>query len=292
MDDDVTQRIKDLRDLMARYEEAKNLQFTAEELANDMRKNFAYLEKGLKDLPPKIKILKLTLEEMMKNSGPGQYADYHDEKSQIRKNQDNLESCEQDLLQIGKDFEQRKIDSELINNNIKKSTTDINKMRQEVEKLDKCSDALNNLVASFDDTTQTVDDVQDQMHDCMIPINIDKRDAELNNFSKDLKTIKDDFIDLVKQDETYSGDLTSENEIKRQITDIKDAIKTFEKDEKSMYVELEVLQEWTEEECMIIEEQRERIKRVQAFKDRLDERIKALALEHDNIRRLQEELSK
>jgi hypothetical protein len=126
----------------------------------------------------------------------------------------------------------------------------------------------------------------------MIPINIDKRDAELNNFSKDLKTIKDDFIDLVKQDETYSGDLTSENEIKRQITDIKDAIKTFEKDEKSMYVELEVLQEWTEEECMIIEEQRERIKRVQAFKDRLDERIKALALEHDNIRRLQEELSK
>jgi hypothetical protein len=33
MDDDVEQRIRDLKDLMAKYEEAKNLQFTAEELA-------------------------------------------------------------------------------------------------------------------------------------------------------------------------------------------------------------------------------------------------------------------
>jgi hypothetical protein len=70
-----------------------------------------------------------------------------------------LESCEQDLIQITKDFEQRRIDSDLIQNAIKKSTADINKMRVEVDKLDKCNDSLTNLVGSFDDTKQTVEDV-------------------------------------------------------------------------------------------------------------------------------------
>jgi hypothetical protein len=67
--------------MMAKYEEAKNLQFTAEELLADMRKNFAYLEDGLSKIPNKIKILKLTLEEMNKGTGPNREADYYDEKA-------------------------------------------------------------------------------------------------------------------------------------------------------------------------------------------------------------------
>ena len=215
MDDDVEQRIKDLKDLMARYEEAKNLQFTAEELGEDMKKHFKILDDGLSKLPSKIKTLKATLEEMNKGTGPTREADYYDEKSQIRKNIESLESCEQDLLQITKGHQQKKIDFDLIQNTIKKSSSDINKMRIEVDKLDKLADSLTNLVAQFDDTKVTVDDVQEQMHDCMIPVNVDKRAMELDNYSRDLKQIKNDFIDLVKQDDSYAGDAASENEIKR-----------------------------------------------------------------------------
>jgi hypothetical protein len=45
-----------------------------------MKNHFAYLEDGLDKLPDKIRILKATLEEMMKGTGPGNYADYYDEK--------------------------------------------------------------------------------------------------------------------------------------------------------------------------------------------------------------------
>jgi hypothetical protein len=45
-----------------------------------MRKHFKYLEQKLNELPSKIKILKITLDEMNKGTGPDKYADYHDEK--------------------------------------------------------------------------------------------------------------------------------------------------------------------------------------------------------------------
>jgi hypothetical protein len=63
------------------------------------------------------------------------------------------------------------------------------------------------------------------MHDCMLIANVHKRGKELENFSNDLANIKSDFIDLVKQDEQYTGDLASENEIKRTIQDIKEQLK-------------------------------------------------------------------
>jgi hypothetical protein len=53
--------------------------------------------------------------------------------------------------------------------------------------------------------------------------------------------------------------------------------------------ELEI---WTEEDCLVITVQREYIRKVQAFKDRIEERMKALRGEHDNIRLLQDELAK
>jgi hypothetical protein len=59
------------------------------------------------------------------------------------------------------------------------------------------------------------------MHDCMIPCNVDKRAKEVENFTNDLNMIQADFIELVKQDASYQGDLSSENEIKRQLQDIK-----------------------------------------------------------------------
>ena len=59
-----------------------------------------------------------------------------------------------------------------------------------------------------------------------------------------------------------------------------------------MAKELAILQQWTEEDCLVIENQRDMIRRVQAFKDKIDDRFKALNLEHDAIRHLQDDLSK
>jgi chromosome segregation ATPase len=98
MDDDVEERIRALKELLAKYREAKNLQFTADELAQQMAKDFADLRKGLDGLPPKIKILKSTLHEMERGTGPDQYADYYDERQTIRKNLDSLDTAEADLV--------------------------------------------------------------------------------------------------------------------------------------------------------------------------------------------------
>ena len=73
---------------------------------------------------------------------------------------------------------------------------------------------------------------------------------------------------------------------------IKEQIAGFEKDEAQMENELAKLQEWTEEDCLDIYTQKEKIRMVQAFKDKLDAKMKALKAEHDNIRALQEELAK
>lgn len=76
-----------------------------------MDKDFRELRAGLDALPAKIRILKATLDEMNKGTGPNREADYYDEKAQIRKDIDNLESVEQDLLAINKNFDVIKSDA-------------------------------------------------------------------------------------------------------------------------------------------------------------------------------------
>lgn len=124
-----------------------------------MERDFKELRDGLDNLPKKIKILKATLEEMNKGTGPTREADYYDEKQQIRKDMDNLEQVEHDLIQINKDFETKKNEAGVISTNIKKSVADINKMRIEVDKLENCAEGLTALKEQFQADRDKVDDV-------------------------------------------------------------------------------------------------------------------------------------
>jgi hypothetical protein len=107
-------------------------------------------------------------------------------------------------------------------------------MRVEVDKLEKAAEGLTDLREHFEQTKEKVDDVQEDMHDCLIPNNVDKRGKELEGFSQELYQIKQDLVELKKADEAYTGSAQSEHEIARQIKAIKEALAGFEQQERDM----------------------------------------------------------
>jgi chromosome segregation ATPase len=198
-----------------------------------MKSDCQQIEGMIDKIPKEISVLRGTLTEMKKASEPV-HADYWDERSQIRNNLEDLATTETYLEGLVKKFKTRKDDGHRVSNDVVAAGADIKVLKAEVQKLETVVQDLQGMITEFTQKKLAIADVQKKMHDCMVPVNVEKRRHELDYFSEALERLKSDFADAVKADDAYAGSAETEAAIREARRKVQPKIAHFEKVEADM----------------------------------------------------------
>jgi ElaB/YqjD/DUF883 family membrane-anchored ribosome-binding protein len=166
--------------------EIEKLILLLEELISKWRLECQQVEVLIGQIPKDFRVLKATLNEMLKASGPAQDADYFALKVQIGVSLKEILTAEGNLQLLITRFRNGYKDGDQVANEVVNAGRNVQMLKALVDRIQKALSNLSGMIANFTQISSvfntTITDFQNIFKDCIIPVNVQKRRSELQLF--------------------------------------------------------------------------------------------------------------
>ena len=270
-------RLKELedyfRDNLARQEQYHSIDSSKAKCDKELDALNEILDK----YPEQIQKMLETLEEMLKDSSP-KTADYFDKKAEIETMVISLTDCKAKLDKMDEDFPKTEdeIDALVAQS---RENTDIEHLKKVAASFEELLVPIEKEIKIARGVVEKVNKIKEQMNECQIPANIQKRATDIITFDDGLKKIKVQFEKLKTVDEDVDEDLMnpeSEAEIRKLVLDIDAKIYDFDVERDGFStLQTEVLEKYTQKDFVSLDNA-PIIKEVREHKKTIDDAISRL----------------
>mmetsp|Transcript_21886 Transcript_21886/g.33964 ORF Transcript_21886/g.33964 Transcript_21886/m.33964 type:complete len:673 (-) Transcript_21886:559-2577(-) len=228
---ELDEKIKYLKDLISSSEDRKNLNKQIKDVNQNIDQTMKDFENALKVMGAEVEKLINASTEMKIGAEPDETADYWEERKKIDQWLHDLKNLKAAFEKHQKIFQKKKSEIATIRGSQEKSS-EIETLARVLDELKECQKDLDEKFNDAVDTKDEVEKIKKEIDDCEIPVNIQLRRNEVDQFCDHLERMKVEFKDLKQADSEFEGTSNSEQKIGDAIKKAEAIIKGFEQEKR------------------------------------------------------------